>query len=195
MTKKPAPTKPAVAPGSPEPAATRIGLISDNHGYLDPAILEIFAGVSHIIHAGDIMDPEILSALETVAPVTAVAGNMDSGTLAARLPSEVAGDVAGVRFVVGHKRKRLQKRLAAGKIKSGAPDASPHLVVYGHEHVPTAVWVDGVLFVNPGTASSPDDEDDGPTVAVVSAVPAGLAVCFIPLERRDAEASARPSRS
>ena len=35
----------------------RIGVISDNHGYLDPAVLEIFAGVTHIIHAGDVMDP------------------------------------------------------------------------------------------------------------------------------------------
>ena len=108
----------ARAPASPGrgPPLRRIGVISDNHGYLDPAVLEIFAGVVHIIHAGDIVDPEILTALETVAPVTAVGGNMDAGDLAARLPRAVAGEVAGVRFVVGHKRKRLLKDLAAGKI-------------------------------------------------------------------------------
>lgn len=98
------------------PGETRIDVISDNHGYLDPAVLEHFAGVAHIIHAGDIVDPEILAALETVAPVTAVAGNMDTGDGVAGLPREVAGEVAGVRFVVGHKRKRLLKRLADGRV-------------------------------------------------------------------------------
>ena len=93
----------------------RIGVISDTHGYLDPQVLEEFAGVDHIIHAGDIMDGATLEALTAIAPVTAVAGNMDEGKLG-KLPREVAGKVGGVRFIVGHKRKRLLKRLAAGKI-------------------------------------------------------------------------------
>jgi putative phosphoesterase len=181
--------------GAPQPerADARIGIISDNHGLFDPTVLEIFAGVTHIIHAGDIMDPEILNALRTIAPVTAVAGNMDSGGPTAELPREVAGEVAGVRFVVGHKRKRLLKRLTAGRIEGGSEAEPPDLVIYGHDHVAAAAWVDGTLFLNPGTASSPDDEDDGPTVAIVSVTSAGLAVCFIPLERRDVdETSARP---
>ncbi len=173
------------------PATARIGVISDNHGYLDPVVLEIFAGVTHIIHAGDIMDPEILAALGKVAPVTAVAGNMDAGELAAGLPREVSGNVAGVRFVVGHKRKRLLKRLATGKLAGGPEDEAPDLVIYGHDHVPAAAWVDDTLFLNPGTAGSPDDEDDGPTVAIVEKTPTGLAVLFVPLERRDFEEGTR----
>ncbi|HET6495654.1 MAG TPA: metallophosphoesterase family protein, partial [Thermoleophilia bacterium] len=97
----------------------RIGVISDNHGYLDPEVLEIFAGVTHIIHAGDIVDPQILTALETVAPVTAVSGNLDGSGPTAELPTEATGEVGGVRFVVAHKPKRLLKRLAAGKIGVG----------------------------------------------------------------------------
>jgi putative phosphoesterase len=162
----------------PAPVDTRIGVISDNHGYLDPAILGIFAGVTHIIHAGDICDPDILTALKQVAPVTAVAGNADAGELAAGLPREVAGQVAGVRFVLGHKRKRLLKSLVAGTIEGDLEGAAPHLVVFGHEHVPTAAWVEGTLFLNPGSASAPNEEDDWPTVAIVSVRPAGLAVCF-----------------
>ena len=61
--------------------SVRIGVISDTHGYLDPQVLAEFAGVQHIIHAGDIMDAATLEALETIAPVTAVAGNMDDGKL------------------------------------------------------------------------------------------------------------------
>jgi uncharacterized protein len=179
----------------PPPAGVRIGVISDNHGYLDPAVLEIFAGVTHIIHAGDIMDPAILDALRTVAPVTAVAGNMDSGGSTTDLPREVAGEVGGVRFVVGHKRKRLLKRLDTGRVESGSRGGPPDLVIYGHDHVASAAWVDGTLFLNPGTASSPDDEDDGPTVAIVEVRPAGLAVLFVPLERRHMdEVAARSPR-
>lgn len=163
---------------------TRIGVISDNHGYLDAAVLDIFAGVAHIIHAGDIMDPEILKRLAAVAPVTAVAGNMDSGQPTSVLPREVVGEVAGVRFLVGHKRKRLLRDLAAGSIEGLAGGLVPDLVIYGHDHVPAAAWVDGTLYLDSGSASAPHEEDDGPTVAIVEVRPAGLAVCFVPLERR-----------
>ena len=97
--------------------------------------------------------------------------------------------MAGVRFVVGHKRKRLLKRLADGRVVGDQEDVPPDLVVYGHDHIPAAAWVDGTLFLNPGSASAPHEEDDGPTVAIVSVKTAGLAVCFIPLTRRDEEAT------
>ena len=177
------------------PASISIGVISDNHGYLDPAVLEHFAGVVHIIHAGDIMDPAILAQLRTVAPVTAVAGNMDSGKLGSSLPREVAGEVAGVRFVVGHKRKRLLRELAAGAIEGVTEDAPPDLVVYGHDHVPAAAWVDGTLYLDPGSASAPHEEDDGPTVAIVEVTSGGLAVCFVPLKRRDMEETGHSNAS
>ena len=170
-----------------------IGVISDTHGYLDPAVCELFTGVDLIIHAGDVVDPAILSALERVAPVVAVAGNVEAGGLAERLPKEAAGELAGVRYVVGHKRKRLLKRLAAGRIGLGADGSRPDLVIYGHEHVPSAAWVDGTLHLNPGSATAPDEEDDDPTVAIVTAGPTGLAVRFIPLQRKPVEESvARP---
>jgi hypothetical protein len=161
---------------------TRIGVISDTHGYLDPLVATVFASVSHIIHAGDIMDSATLAALESIAPVTAVAGNLDTGKLG-RLPREVAGEVGGVRFVVGHKRKRLLKRLALGKIGGLSPESPPDLVVFGHDHLPAVEWIDGAVFLNPGTAASPHEEDDDPTVAVVAVEPSGLSVCFVPLER------------
>jgi len=170
--------RPARRPRRPSPV--RIGVLSDTHGYLDPQVLEVFAGVRHIIHAGDVMDPAILSELETVAPVTAVAGNLDRPDVVGDLPRQVAGEVDGIRFVVGHKPKRLQKRIARGKLSLDDLD----LVVAGHEHVPSAVWVDGVLHLNPGTASSPEEEDDGATVAVVEKLPAGLSVRFVPLAPR-----------
>ncbi len=54
-----------------------IGVISDTHGLLRPEALEALRGSEHIIHAGDVGSPEILEKLSTIAPVTAVRGNVD----------------------------------------------------------------------------------------------------------------------
>lgn len=181
----------ALAAG-PDAAPTRIGVLSDTHGYLHPAILEIFAGVSHIIHAGDIMDGATLAALEEVAPVTAVAGNLDTGELAEALPKEVLGEAGGIIFAVGHKRKRLLKKLAAGRLAPDGAGAQPGLVIYGHEHVPSVAWVEGVLYLDPGTATAPDEEDDAATVAIVEVAAAGLKVTLIPVPRNSSAAVSRP---
>jgi len=168
--------------------SVRIGVVSDTHGYLDPQVLEAFAGVDHIIHAGDVMDATVLDALGAIAPVTAVAGNMDDGRLG-KLPREVAGKVGGVRFIVGHKRKRLLKRLSQGKIEGIGKHDLPELVICGHDHLPAVEWVDGTLYLNPGSASAPHYEDDDPTVAVVESGDAGLDVRFVRIPRRVDEES------
>ena len=128
----------------------RIGVIGDTHGYLDPAALDLFSGVDCVIHCGDIGGSEILAALEKVGPLTVVAGNLDHGDWADGLPSEASGDVVGVRFVVGHKRKRLMKRFAAGKLAFGDERTPPDLVVFGHEHQPTIFWVEHDPVPQPG---------------------------------------------
>jgi putative phosphoesterase len=183
---------PDARPAPPSTATARIGVIADNHGYLDPLVLELLAGVAHILHAGDVVDPGILTALEAIAPLTAVAGNMDPPELVARLPREVAGEACAVRFALGHKHRRLMKRLAEGRVEGLVAGALPELVVCGHDHMPAAAWVEGTLFLDPGSASAPHEEDDGPTVAIVSVSPAGLAVTFLPLARRELEAGSSP---
>src|SRR5271168_4774349 len=59
-------------------SAMRIGVISDTHGLLRPEVLTALAGVEHILHAGDIGDIAILDALRSIAPVTAIRGNIDT---------------------------------------------------------------------------------------------------------------------
>jgi uncharacterized protein len=169
---------------STDHASVSIGVISDTHGHLDPMVLEVFAGVDLIIHAGDVIDTGTLALLEALAPVTVVPGNLDTGKLA-RQPREVGGLVGGVWFVVGHKRKRLLQRLAAGRIAGLEAGRQPDLVVFGHDHIPAVEWMDGTLYLNPGTASSPHEEDDDPTVAIVTVEAAGLGVRFVPLVRSE----------
>jgi predicted phosphodiesterase len=77
----------------------KIGVISDTHGYLDPRVEKIFAGVNHILHAGDIGFASIILELQFIAPVTAVLGNTD-GDPGFRLTEVVA--LAEKKFLVHH---------------------------------------------------------------------------------------------
>src|SRR5215469_14134241 len=54
-----------------------VGVISDTHGLFRPEAIEALRGSEHIIHAGDIGAPEIIPALEKIAPVSAIRGNVD----------------------------------------------------------------------------------------------------------------------
>jgi uncharacterized protein len=171
-------------PKSVRRARLKIGVIADAHGYLDPRVGRIFAGADHIIAGGDMLDPAILLALREVAPVTAVFGASDNHALASSLPREATGEVAGVCFAVGHSSEHLLKELSGGRLSTGSNRSMPNLVVFGGTHTPSAVWLDGTLFLDPGTAGSPERDDNDPTVAVVERQSVGLAVRFVPLRRR-----------
>jgi len=164
-----------VASAVPDSGRELIGVIADTHGRLDPSVLTAFAGVTHIIHAGDIGKRSVLRKLEAVAPVTAVSGNTDVGKLAKELPAQTEGEAAGIRFLVVHKPKQLRRLL-----RRGVPQGV-RLVVTGHLHEAQVGWEDGVLYLNPGTASAPEEGDPAPTVAVVAVTGGLLTATFVPV--------------
>ncbi|MGB4593838.1 MAG: metallophosphoesterase family protein [Coriobacteriia bacterium] len=134
-----------------------VGVISDTHGAVPAGVFDAFKDVAHIIHAGDIDSPRVLAELETIAPVTAVAGNMDFGEVRRTLPDVTAITVDGVRIAVAHKLPHLLKSQAA---------ASADVMVSGHTHVPSVTRTGPVLLVNPGSATRPRDSSLG-TVGVI----------------------------
>jgi len=121
----------------------RIGLVSDTHGLVRPAALDYLRGSDHIIHAGDIGKPEVLDAFGTLAPVTAIRGNIDSGEWAKGLPEVREETIGRVRILVLHDLKQLDRNPAAAGIR---------VVVSGHSHKPAVDERDGVLYINPGSA-------------------------------------------
>lgn len=121
----------------------RIGIISDTHGLLRPEAERRLAGVNHIIHGGDIGSPEIITALQQIAPVTAIRGNVDTAEWAAAYTDTALVRLAGRTFYVLHDLKALQVSPAALGID---------MVVSGHSHVPKLNTIDGVLYLNPGSA-------------------------------------------
>ena len=127
----------------------RIGVISDTHGWVDPQVGTLFAGIDHIIHAGDIGKATVLDDLAAIAPVTAVSGNVDwsSGTELADLPATALLDIAGVRFVIAHMRGYITQTWNLG-------ECGARVAVYGHSHRAEIERRDGVLFLNPGAAGA-----------------------------------------
>jgi len=127
----------------------KIGIISDTHGFLDPKIPGLFAGVEHILHAGDIGPDSIIAELEAVAPVTAVCGNTDSSPT---FGPTATITLAGRKFLVHHivypqaLKDELRLRIARER---------PDIVVFGHTHQSCWLSLEGVGFLNPGYAGKP----------------------------------------
>jgi putative phosphoesterase len=122
---------------------TRIGLISDTHGLMRPEALAALAGVSHIVHAGDIGSAQILSQLRAIAPLTAVRGNNDKGAWAREIAATEVLEIDGVSIYVLHDLAELDlDPMAAGF----------SVIVTGHSHKPAVTRKGDVLYVNPGSA-------------------------------------------
>jgi len=128
----------------------KIGVISDTHNFLDPKILELFAGVNHILHAGDIGLPGILRELERVAPVTAVGGNTDD--LALRYAPVKIVELSGQKFFVQH---IIQPPAPKADLLAQLARERPDVVVFGHTHKRFCETLGGVLYFNPGYAGRP----------------------------------------
>ncbi|HEX6773422.1 MAG TPA: metallophosphoesterase family protein [Acidobacteriaceae bacterium] len=121
----------------------RIGVISDTHGLLRRAAVQSLQGAEHILHAGDVGNPAILEELRSVAPVTAIRGNIDEGGRCANLPATELVDLGGRSIYMLHDVKQLDMNPEAAGIAA---------VVFGHSHQPAIEWRRGVLFLNPGSA-------------------------------------------
>lgn len=145
----------------------RLGIISDTHGLLRPAVFDVFREVDHILHGGDVGRPEILIDLAAVAPLTAVYGNTDGVDVRARLPQVARVQLDGFAIVVTHGDQfgtPTPERLAAE-----FPDAE--IVVYGHTHQPALELVDRTVTVmNPG-AAGPARFDLKPSVGIMELEP------------------------
>lgn len=132
----------------------KIGVISDTHmaepkqglRFMESLRTRFFSAADMILHAGDIVEPEILCAFFDI-PVHAVRGNMDYPL--PDLPVKRVLRIGGFRIGLIHGwgapaglERRLFREFA---------DEPLDCLVYGHSHMPVCHRREGVLFFNPGS--------------------------------------------
>jgi uncharacterized protein len=132
----------------------RIGVLADTHipqraPRVPQAALRHFEDVELILHAGDLSSLAVLDQLASYAPVEAVQGNVELPDVVASLPLKrelVVGGVAiGLVHILGdraHYARNARREFPGARI-----------VVFGHSHIPYAEDANGLLLLNPGSAT------------------------------------------
>jgi putative phosphoesterase len=140
----------------------KIGIISDTHiplnaKELPPQLTKIFACVELILHAGDIYLPSVLDELGALAPVFAAIGDGDERQgiriqTDPRMKKSHVVSVENVRIGLTH-----SLRLPEASIEK-AFGCRVDIAVCGHTHWPNIETQQGVLVVNPGSATLPNHQ-------------------------------------
>lgn len=167
----------------------KIGVLADTHvndrvRRLHPQILPLFqkAGVSIILHAGDICSPRVIAELETIAPVHVVQGNAD--VLRGRhFPLTVNLALEGVQIAMTHGqgtflryvRDRIRsivfgpptfRYFEEQVVRSLGEDAD--VLIFGHIHAAVNRKQNGQLLFNPGSASLPIYRGRSPSIGILT---------------------------
>ncbi len=129
----------------------KIGLISDTHGRLPALVHTVLKEVELILHAGDIGEQDVIRELETIAPVRAVHGNIDSWPLKNIYPAMLNLDIHGMKICITHNIVSFQYFTFELFRRREQPD----LVVFGHTHKPVYESYRNIKFINPGSVYRP----------------------------------------
>ena len=120
----------------------RIAIVSDTHGLLRPAVADALVGAPSILHAGDVGKDATLEALEAIAPLHAIRGNVDRTGRVAALPATLTVEIAGRRVHLVHDRNDVSIDPIAEAVD---------VVLSGHSHRARSEVIDNVLWLNPGS--------------------------------------------
>ena len=138
-------------------ASKTVGLISDTHvpvraKCIPKSVLNIFGKVDYIIHAGDLVQLEVIDELEQLAPVLAVHGNMDGPDVSGALPKMNSLRIFEWKIGVMHDPSTS---LGTRKMREIARLNGFNVLVYGHTHTSSVRWEGKTLFINPGSPTNP----------------------------------------
>ncbi|TXI88417.1 MAG: metallophosphoesterase [Crocinitomicaceae bacterium] len=129
---------------------TKIGLLSDTHGFVDPKIYEYFSEVDEIWHAGDVGSLEVIEKLRAFKPFRGVYGNIDDHQIRMELPEFNRFRCEDVDVLITHIGGKPGKY--AKPAFEALEEKSPKLFVCGHSHI-LLVKMDpryNMLWMNPG---------------------------------------------
>ncbi len=132
---------------------TRIGLLSDTHGYLDEAVFEHFKHCDEVWHAGDWGSTEVLKGLSSrLTKPRGVYGNIDGQQIRSCYPEQLVFVCEEVKVMIRHiggyppnYNLQTKKELLIHR---------PKLFISGHSHILKIMYDDKLdcLHMNPGAA-------------------------------------------
>lgn len=133
---------------------TRIGLISDTHGFLDDSVFKHFEQCNEIWHAGDFGNTALAEKLSSFKPLKGVYGNIDGYDVRSIYPEKLVWNCEDVKVFMMH-IGGYPNRYASG-IKQDLVNNAARLFISGHSHILKIIYDDKIncLHINPGAAGN-----------------------------------------
>ncbi len=131
----------------------KIGLLSDTHGFLDPAIFKYFEHCDEVWHAGDLGSESILDDLENFKPLRTVYGNIDGKEIRSRTKENLFFEIEGFSIWMTHIGGAPPRYNPA--VKTRLATSPPDIFICGHSHILRVVKdprLHHMLYINPGAA-------------------------------------------
>jgi uncharacterized protein len=131
---------------------TRIGLISDTHGFLDESVFEHFKTCDEIWHGGDFGNSELSNKLAAAKPLKGVYGNIDGQDIRTIYPEQLVFICEEVKVMMRHIGGYPPKYNP--ETKKELLIHQPQLFISGHSHILKIMYDDKLqcLHMNPGAA-------------------------------------------
>ena len=133
---------------------TKVGLLSDTHGFVDPAVYKHFKDCDEIWHAGDIGHVQVIDDLSQFKTLRAVYGNIDGHVVRSAVPEDLVFEIDGIKIFMTHiggSPGRYNLR-----VKSLMQLYKPNIFICGHSHILKVIYDKQMnhLHINPGAAGN-----------------------------------------
>ena len=131
---------------------TRIGLISDTHGYLDENIFDHFNNCDEVWHGGDFGEGGLAKRIKEKKNLKGVYGNIDGYDIRTEFPEQLVFMCEDVKVMIRHIGGYPPKYNP--ETKRELLIHQPQLFVAGHSHILKVMYDDKLqcLHMNPGAA-------------------------------------------
>ncbi len=174
----------------------KIGLISDTHvpwvtKKVPDEVLKAFQGVDLILHAGDIYSHSVLDDLENIAPVLAALGDDDYPGPDKRVCEKHVLNVEGSVLWLLHEGPCVPVPLKwfpmwiKNRLSANEPYVKPNIIIAGHEHRPVIDKSDGIIHINPGSATYNNYKSGLGTIGILDIQPSLSNIQLIHLNTPD----------
>ena len=131
---------------------TKIGLLSDTHGYLDEAVFKYFDDRDEIWHAGDFGNIALADQLAAFKPLKGVYGNIDGNDIRTVYPEHLKFNCEKVKVWMTHIGGYPDRY--SPSVKKEIYTKPPQLFISGHSHILKVIFDKKIqcLHINPGAA-------------------------------------------